>query len=126
MRNDDLDRPEVLREVEAAFANYEDALSRGDQDVLGELFWDDARVVRYGFGENLYGKAEIDAFRRADSAGPKTRRVVRQQVTAFGDDVAVVNAEIESPRGMNRQSQTWMRFKEGWKIVSAHVSRIDS
>lgn len=126
MREGDLDRAEVVSEVEAAFARYEEALSRGHQDVLADLFWDDPRVVRYGFGENLYGKAEIDAFRKADSAGPKTRRVVRQQVTSFGDDAAVVNAEIESPRGVNRQSQTWIRFAEGWKIVSAHVSRIET
>lgn len=126
MSEPELDRQDVVREVEEAFARYEEALSQGDQKVLGALFWDDARVVRYGFRENLYGKAEIDAFRRKDSAGPKQRSVARQKITAFGADVAVVNAEIESPRGRTRQSQTWVRMADGWKIVSAHVSLIET
>lgn len=120
----ELDRDDVVREVAAEFARYEAALSAGDQAVLGELFWGDDRVVRYGFGENLYGKAEIDKFRRIDSSGPKERSILKQQITTFGDRFAVVNAEISSHNGENRQSQTWVKFQEGWKIVSAHVSRI--
>lgn len=122
----EVDRQDVLHEVAEAFARYEEALSCGDQEVLGALFWDDARVVRYGFSENLYGKAEINAFRKKDSAVPKQRRVARQQITALCADVAIVNAEIEGPRGFNRQSQTWARMKDGWKIVSAHVSRLEA
>jgi Protein of unknown function (DUF3225) len=27
---------------------------------------------------------------------------------------------------IGRQSQTWVRFPQGWKVVSAHVSYIDT
>ena len=38
-----------------AFARYEKALVTNDVAMLGELFRNDPRTLRYGIGENLYG-----------------------------------------------------------------------
>ena len=45
-------------------------------------------------------------------------------ITTFGEDFAIADAEYSRPglRGVTRQSQTWVRMPEGWRIVSAHVS----
>ena len=39
---------------------------------------------------------------------------------------AVANTESTSATtdGINRQSQTWVRMPQGWRIVSAHVSEL--
>ena len=57
----------MLAEVTAQFARYEKALVSNDVAVLDELFRDDARTLRYGIGENLYGYDAIKAFRAARS-----------------------------------------------------------
>jgi hypothetical protein len=31
-----------------------------------------------------------------------------------------------APGKIGRQSQTWARFPEGWRVVAAHVSLIDA
>ena len=54
-----IDIPEVVAEVQAAFARYEQALVSNDVETLGALFADDPRTIRYGIGENLYGYDEI-------------------------------------------------------------------
>ncbi len=51
----DINLPDVMAEVEAAFARYEAALTSNDVATLDSLFWDSAQVIRYGMGENLYG-----------------------------------------------------------------------
>ena len=45
-------------------------------------------------------------------------------IVTFGRDFAVANTESTRPgsEGISRQSQTWVRMPEGWRIVSAHVS----
>jgi hypothetical protein len=45
-------------------------------------------------------------------------------VKTFGQDFATADAEYTRPGldGTSRQSQTWVRMPEGWRIVSAHVS----
>ncbi|RKQ39357.1 AtzH-like domain-containing protein, partial [Enterobacter sp. R1(2018)] len=68
MTRDNIDRPAILNEVRAAFYRYEQALISNDIAVLDELFWDDARTVRYGVTENLYGIEQIRAFRTARSS----------------------------------------------------------
>ena len=45
-------------------------------------------------------------------------------ISTFGRDVATANTEFV-PTGsdaVGRQSQTWIRTDEGWRIASAHVS----
>ena len=63
----DIDLPEVVAEVREAFDRYEKALVGNDVAALDALFRDDPRTIRYGATENLYGYAEIKAFRAARS-----------------------------------------------------------
>jgi hypothetical protein len=64
-----IDIPEVVAEVRAAHERYERALVSNDDAILGASFRNDPRTVRYGNAENLYGYAEIEAY-RARSSGP--------------------------------------------------------
>lgn len=123
-----VDLPEVLAEVTAQFARYEKALVSNDVAVLDELFRDDPRTLRYGVGENLYGYAEIMAFRAGRSPVGLMRRTDRTVITTYGRDMAVASTLFyrdSAPGKVGRQMQTWARFPEGWKIVAAHVSVID-
>ena len=61
----EINRPEVVAEVEAVFARYEAALTSNDVAVLDELFAPAPTTIRYGIGENLHGIEEIRAFRLA-------------------------------------------------------------
>jgi hypothetical protein len=65
MTENEINQPDVLAEVETAFARYEDALVHNRLAVLDELFWPSPHTVRYGVGENLYGIEAIRAFRAA-------------------------------------------------------------
>jgi hypothetical protein len=123
-----VDLPDVLAEVTAEFARYEQALVTNDVAVLDELFRDDPRTLRYGGGENLYGYQEIMAFRASRSPAGLMRRTDRTLITTYGRDMAVASTLFyrdSSPGKVGRQMQTWVRFPEGWKIVAAHVSMID-
>ena len=116
--------PDVHAEVSALFALYEQALVSNDVAVLDELFFNSPHTIRYGAGENLYGFAAIQAFRQGRPANNLEREITARQITSFGRDVAVANIEfrrVGSDR-IGRQSQTWVRLPEGWKVVSAHVS----
>lgn len=124
----DVDIPEVKAEVAEAFARYETALVTNDVATLTELFWADPRTLRYGGGENLYGIAEIAAFRAARSPVGLERTTERTVITTFGRDFATASTLFRresAPGKVGRQMQTWVRFPEGWKIVAAHVSIID-
>ena len=119
--------PAVLAEVEAAFAAYEKALTTNDVAVLDTLFRDAPETLRYGVAENLYGYAEIAAFRAARSPVGVMREVHRTVITTYGDAFATANTlyRRESiPGKIGRQSQTWVKFPEGWRVVAAHVSMI--
>jgi hypothetical protein len=113
----------VLVEVTAAFYAYEKALMEDDLAAMDRLFHHGPETVRFGVGEVLYGIDEIRAFRKGRGGSPP-RRLGRVEITTYGEDFATANAEFfrdgETRRG--RQSQAWVRFAEGWKIVSAHVS----
>lgn len=125
----DIDLPDVLAEVGAAFARYEHALVTNDTAVLGELFRNDPRTIRYGMGENLYGYDEIEAFRSARPAVGLMRRTERTVISAYGRDTAVASTLFyrdNAPGKVGRQMQTWVRFAEGWRIVAASVSVIDA
>jgi len=120
------DKPEILAEVKAAFERYEAALAANDVDTLNALFWQSPRTLRFGTAENLYGYAEIAAF-RGSRAAPGPRSLAHTVITTYGDDFATANTEFRragNPR-LGRQSQTWLRTPEGWRIVSAHVSFMD-
>jgi Protein of unknown function (DUF3225) len=124
----EIDIPEVLVEVEAAFAAYEQALVTNDVATLEALFRDDPRTIRYGIGENLYGMDAIRAFRRARSPINLMRRIEKTVITTYGRDFATANTLFfrdSAPGRIGRQSQSWVRFPEGWRVVSAHVSLIE-
>ena len=123
----EINLPDVLAEVTAAFQRYEVALNANDVAVLDELFWKSPLTLRYGIGENLYGYGEIAAFRSARSPAGLARTISRTVITTYGRDMATANTlfERESAAGkIGRQSQTWMRTPEGWRVVAAHVSLI--
>ena len=123
----EINRPDIVAEVRHAFECYEAALVDNDVAALDELFWNDERALRYGTTENLYGYAAIAAFRATRPAAGLARRITRTVITTFGADFATTNMEFE--RGgaarKGRQSQTWVRTPEGWRIVAAHVSLLD-
>jgi len=124
----EIDLPEVLAEVSAQFSRYEAALVSNDTAVLDELFRADARTLRYGIGENLYGYDAIMAFRAARSPAGLMRRTANTVITTYGRDAAVASTLFyrdSAPGRVGRQMQTWVRFAEGWRIVAAHVSVID-
>lgn len=119
--------PDVLAEVQAVFARYEDALVNNRIDVLDELFWDSPHTVRYGAGENLVGIDAIRAFRAARPATGLARTLARTVITTYGRDTATAMTEFqrEGSARVGRQSQTWIRLPQGWRVVAAHVSVID-
>jgi hypothetical protein len=122
----EIDRPDVVEEVTAAFGAYEQALVNHELAVLDDAFWDDPRVIRYGIADAQRGHDAVAHWRR--KTGPVARdRVVRDtQVTAFGDDLAIVWTHFtDAIGGVGRQSQVWMRVDGAWRIVAAHVSRVD-
>ncbi|HEX2651536.1 MAG TPA: oxalurate catabolism protein HpxZ [Burkholderiales bacterium] len=122
----EINRPEALREVSAAFARYEAALNENDVATLDELFWRTPQTVRYGIAEELYGHAAIAAFRAART-GDTRRELLRTVITTYGADFATASCEFRrlATGRRGRQMQTWVRFAEGWRIVAAHVSLKD-
>ncbi|CTP87782.1 DUF4440 domain-containing protein [Xanthomonas translucens pv. arrhenatheri] len=118
-----VDAPDVLAEVQAAFAAYERALMADDVAALDRLFHDAPTTVRYGVGEALYGAEAIRAFRQGRGGSPQ-RQLLRVQIVAYGRDFATADAEFlrDGATRRGRQSQSWVRFADGWKVVSAHVS----
>ena len=124
-----LDLPEVVAEVKAAFERYEKALVSNDVATLDALFHDDARTIRYGAAEILYGYGEITAFRAARSPAGLARTLSKTVITTYGRDFAVASTLYQRPTmpgKVGRQMQTWARFAEGWRVVAAHVSVIDA
>jgi len=124
----EVDLPEVVVEVKAAFARYEQALVGNDVATLDALFHDDGRTIRYGGAENLYGFDQIKAFRAARSPHGLQRTLSNTVITTYGRDFAVASTLFHrstTPGKVGRQMQTWIRFANGWRIVAAHVSVID-
>lgn len=119
-----INQPDVHAEVTAAVMRYERAFVANDIPVLDELFWRSEHTIRYGATEALYGVEEIAAFRRARGAKGLARTIRRLVVTTFGAEFATANLEFdrEGTSTIGRQSQSWVRMPEGWRVVSAHVS----
>lgn len=118
----EINAPEVLQEVQDTFRRYEKALVENNVEVLDELFWDREYTLRYSEAENLYGYAAIAEFRASRSAPILNRQLVNTTITTFGKDLATANTEFRRGQGHGRQSQTWLRTPEGWRVVAAHVS----
>ncbi len=118
--------PAVIAELQELYPQYEQALVTNDVDTLMGMFWFSPYVARFGPAESLYGIDEIDAFRKGRSPANLGRTIERLDIVSFGSDFASItlgfqrNVEGKVTRG--RQSQTWVRLPEGWRIVFAHVS----
>jgi hypothetical protein len=127
MTDADINLPEVLAEVTAVFERYERALVGNDVATLDALFWPSPHTLRYGFGENLYGYEAIVRYRAGQPVQSPPRELLKTVITTYGRDFASANVEfrrIDSDR-RGRQSQTWMRTPQGWRVVAAHVSFLD-
>jgi Protein of unknown function (DUF3225) len=123
----DINLPDVLAEMTAVFERYEDALVNNKIEVLDELFWASDATVRYGVAENLVGIEAIRAFRAARPATGLARQLARTVITTYGHDFATAMTEFhrDGSTRLGRQSQTWVRLADGWRVVAAHVSVID-
>ena len=122
-----INNPDTVEEVTAAFNQYETALTGNDVETLDALFWSSPHVIRYGATENLHGHAEILAFRKSRASKGLDRTLRKTVITTFGRDFATANTEFTRPstQKIGRQSHSWARTPEGWKIVSAHVSLME-
>lgn len=118
--------PSVVAELRSLYPRYEEALVTNDVDTLIGMFWTGAQVMRFGAAENLYGPEELASFRKNRPALNLARIVTRMDIVTFGNDFGSITLEFEreASAGMvrGRQSQTWVRFSDGWRIVAAHVS----
>lgn len=120
---DQINLDTVLSEVTALFEIYEAALMQNDLAALDQLFWQNALTVRFGTAENLYGIEAIRAFRQARNTARLQRALRHSLITTYGKDFATTTTEFVREDGLSgRQSQTWVRFPEGWRVVSAHIS----
>jgi hypothetical protein len=118
--------PGTIAELRELYPRYEQALVTNDVETLLNMFWASPYVIRFGPTESLYGIDEIEAFRKARSPANLARTIQRLDIVAFGTDFAsitvVFEREVDGQVTRGRQSQTWARLPEGWRIVFAHVS----
>ncbi len=98
-----------------------------DAPTLDAFFWDSSLALRYGVAEHNRGIAAIRRWRASAPAIPASRRLRGTQIVAFGRDTASVCTEFVSNEtaAIGRQTQMWVRFDDGWKIVAAHVSLVE-
>lgn len=118
--------PAIVAELAALYPRYEQALVANDVATLVEMFWTGPQVMRFGVTENLYGPEELEAFRKSRPSAGLARTVTRLDIATFGSDFGSITLEFERTTATvlirGRQSQVWVRFPEGWRIVQAHVS----
>lgn len=117
-----IDQPDITAEVTSCFEAYDNALIANDVAALDRWFWAAPQAVRYGLGEELYGYDAIAQHRRNLPGGVIRGPLTRRTVTTFDTDMAIVCAEFDENGRVGRQTQTWIRGPEGWRIVCAHVS----
>ena len=125
----EIDLPEVVAEVSAAFDRYEKALMTNDVAAL------DRFVPRGAADDPLRHRRKPLRLRRRSWRFARARSPVglmrvdfRTVITTYGRDFAVASTLFHRetvPGKVGRQMQTWVRFPEGWKVVAAHVSLID-
>lgn len=120
----DIKIPNAVLELTEAFDAYEVALVRNDIETLDRLFWCAPQVVRYRPREALYDHDEILAFRTSRPSHGLDRIRTRQIVSTFGTTFGTEFTEFRRPGidRIGRQSQSWARFDERWRVVAAHVS----
>jgi len=121
-----INHPATVAELRELYPRYEQALVTNDVETLVSMFWASPYVARFGPTESLYGIGEIEAFSKGRSPANLARTIQRLDIVAFGKDFASITLaferEIDGRVTRGRQSQTWARLPEGWRIVFAHVS----
>lgn len=119
-----LDLPEVVAEVVAAFEAYEAALRANDVAALQAFFVSSPAAVRLGLAEHGFGMQSIAQQRHHLPKISAGRRLYNTVITTLGTQAAAVSTESSSPDSdhIGRQTQTWVRVPSGWKILTAHVS----
>ena len=95
--------------------------------VLAQL---DHRGRRRGrqFVEPVVSEHHESAFRAARSPVALGRKLSRTIITTFGRNFAVASTLYERPSApgkIGRQTQTWVKFPEGWCVVVGHVSLME-
>jgi hypothetical protein len=117
----------IEAEVRALFEAYEDALMRNDVAAMDAVFWNSPEVVRYGVAEIQYGIDAVKTWRATATPIPPGRARERTRITALTETCVLVSTVFRYPsvsEQIGRQSQTWAKLAEGWRIVHAHVSSI--
>jgi hypothetical protein len=116
------DLPEVILEVTAAFEAYERALIDDDVDAVIGFFAPEA--IRFGIADQQAGIGEQRRWRETQGGLPPGRRLKDTTIRGYGRSTAVVTTLFGYPGSdvLGRQSQTWVRLFDGWRIVHAHVS----
>jgi len=118
--------PATIAELRELYPRYEEALVSNDVETLMSMFWSSPYVARFGPNESLYGINEIEAFRKSRPSANLARTIKRLEIVTFGKDFASITVafdrNVDGKLTRGRQSQTWARLAEGWRIVFAHVS----
>ena len=125
----EVNKQDVVNEIQHLFETYETALINKDVEVLDNTFWDSEHTIRYAMHENGYGFDEIHQHRVSRKKGPGIKEERRRlEILTLGDSFATVNLEfkIRGTEDIGRQSQTWVKFPAtGWQVVTAHVSTME-
>ena len=124
----EINLPEPLAELTAAFQRYEAALVANDVATLDALFAPGPHTIRYGAAENLYGGEEILAFRMSRGSSGLARLLSRTVITTYGAEFGTASTLFHravAADKVGRQMQSWVKFSDGWRVVAAHVSLID-
>ena len=117
--------PEVVAEFTPVYLEYQKAVDTNDFVTMNKLFWNSPQTVRFGPVGTLIGYDAISSYRRERVGHVSAERALRNTViTTFGRDFAATNTETMKAGStvVGRQSQSWIRTDEGWRIASAHVS----
>ena len=104
----EIDIPEVRAGLERAFWQYVEAIVANDIATVTAAFWDSESALRYGPGEQIYGKAAIAAFRKTQQGRRLGLAVTRLELTTFGEDFGIANCEMRrsDSDGIGRMSHT--------------------
>jgi hypothetical protein len=125
----EIDAPGTLAELRATFEAYERAFVANDTAALDGFFLHAPTTIRYGVADMQLGMDELRAYRRSVPAIGLERQLRNTVITTYGADVGVASTLFfrdRHPGKTGRQMQTWIRTADGWRIIAAHVSLIDS
>lgn len=125
----EINHPSTLAEVRAVFEAYERAFVANDIEALDGFFLHAPTTIRYGVADMQVGMDELRAYRQTVSAAGLERELRETVITTYGTDIGLASTLFFRDRHAGktgRQMQTWIRTADGWRIVAAHVSLIDS